>query len=147
VVEVVLLVNKNFFKKEHHMKNQFFAAILSTGFLSLPAFADHVPGHNDADEVTRVSCQVLGADGTALPITSSDENFQDDKMTFMGEGEIFSYSVELAKATGKLKLVDKRNGHQVMVSEGDYDLNEKVSVTHIPNNDPALALTLECTAL
>ena len=109
------------------------------------AMAEDDQGHN-GDEATTVSCQVLDTKGAVLPVTKSTSSSMGGKQVLNGESDTFSYHVELGEAVGMLTLMDKRSGDKVTVKEGDFDVNEVVSVSLVTDESPESALTLECVA-
>ena len=109
------------------------------------AIAADDKGHN-GDEASTLTCKVVDTNGTELPAEQFSSSVTDDKTVLEGESAIFKYTVALSNAVGQLSLLDKRSGDRVTVREGDFDINEEVSVTLATDEAPDASLTLSCKA-
>ena len=123
----------------------FVLSAVTTVLFSTAMFAADDQGHN-GDEAKTVTCRVQNQAGADLPTQRVTKAQKGEHLVIAGEGEEFTYRVELAEGVGRLTLLDKRSGDQVTVREGDFDINEEVAVTLTTDELPDAALTLLCKA-
>ena len=120
-------------------------ATLITVLTLPPTFALADQDTNREEKIaTTVNCRVLDATGTEIAPTSLTSTYKDNTTITNGEGDLFSFIVELSKPAATLSLNDKRSGHKVTVKNGMFNIDEVVSFRLITDESPNAPISLEC---
>jgi hypothetical protein len=97
----------------------------------------------EARGLSSISCVLKDASGATLHATST-EGVNPREICLWGSGESFEYRVSPVEESFVLTLTDLRSGDAAEVTEGDFDVGEKVTITLKTDEAPDEALTLEC---